>query len=138
MRLRAAAEAGADQLTLLSTGIEFQQGSADAEKFSQMLKDNFPDRFKKARCLLMRVVRCLPLTMLGCAGPLPGLCRLRRQGCVARGHRAPDGRCHHLRAGQKIQVGDAGAQGCAAVPLRAGCVFYVYALLIVVCVQATS
>ena len=32
-------------------GIEFQQGSPDAEKFAKMLKDNFPDRFKKARCV---------------------------------------------------------------------------------------
>ena len=30
-------------------GIEFQQGSADAEKFAKLLKDNFPERFKKAR-----------------------------------------------------------------------------------------
>ena len=40
-----AADAGA-------AGIEFQQGSADAEKFAAMLKDSFPDRFKKARRLL--------------------------------------------------------------------------------------
>jgi isocitrate dehydrogenase len=32
-----------------AAGIEFQQGSADAEKFAKLLKDNFPERFKKAR-----------------------------------------------------------------------------------------
>ena len=30
-------------------GIEFQQGTDDATKFASLLKDNFPDRFKKVR-----------------------------------------------------------------------------------------
>ena len=30
-------------------GIEFQQGTEDAEKFGQLLKENFPERFKKVR-----------------------------------------------------------------------------------------
>jgi isocitrate dehydrogenase len=30
-------------------GIEFEHGSDDATKFKQLLKDNFPDRFKKVR-----------------------------------------------------------------------------------------
>lgn len=30
-------------------GIEFQQGTEDAEKFSSLLKENFPDRYKKVR-----------------------------------------------------------------------------------------
>jgi isocitrate dehydrogenase len=30
-------------------GIEFAQGSPDADKFAQLLKDNFPERFKKVR-----------------------------------------------------------------------------------------
>ena len=30
-------------------GIEFQQGTADADNFSKVLKENFPDRFKKVR-----------------------------------------------------------------------------------------
>ncbi len=30
-------------------GIEFQQGTGDATKFASLLKDNFPDRFKKVR-----------------------------------------------------------------------------------------
>jgi isocitrate dehydrogenase len=30
-------------------GIEFTAGSADAEKFATLLKENFPDRFKKVR-----------------------------------------------------------------------------------------
>lgn len=30
-------------------GIEFQQGTEDEKKFSSMLKENFPDRFKKVR-----------------------------------------------------------------------------------------
>jgi isocitrate dehydrogenase len=30
-------------------GIEFQEGTDDAKKFAQLLKDNFPERFKKVR-----------------------------------------------------------------------------------------
>lgn len=30
-------------------GIEFQEGTADAEKFGALLKENFPDRYKKVR-----------------------------------------------------------------------------------------
>src|SRR4051812_22128327 len=30
-------------------GIEFQEGSADAKKFAALLKENFPERFKKVR-----------------------------------------------------------------------------------------
>src|SRR5690606_10995152 len=30
-------------------GIEFQQGTDDAAKFGALLKDSFPDRFKKVR-----------------------------------------------------------------------------------------
>ena len=45
-------------------GIEFQQGTPDAEKFAKLLKDNFPDRFKKARPAASSAARASACTYL--------------------------------------------------------------------------
>jgi len=41
-------------------GIEFQEGTEDAKKFSKLIEENFPDRFKKVRFPAKPAERALP------------------------------------------------------------------------------
>ncbi len=58
-------------------GIEFEEGSADAEKLMAFLTDEFPKRFEKIR--------------------FPDTVGHRHQAGLARGHRAPGPRGHRVR-----------------------------------------
>ena len=103
-----------------------------------MLKDNFPDRFKKARSVLMRLVRSLVLKQRfvsqvrfpGSAGY--GVKAVSREGT----ERLMDAAITFAldKKSKSVTLVHKGAQLCRFGRTASS---FVYALLIVVCVQAT-